>query len=81
MRVVVIQATAPGTPTTPPVETKPILEISYVSKAFGGLRAFNDVNCTVFKGQIKGVIGPNGADRRTGASGLFGRDALAILDF
>lgn len=38
-----------------PAQPQTILEVSNVSKAFGGLWALNDVNCTVLKDQIKGV--------------------------
>jgi len=41
------------------------LEISNVTKRFGGLLAVNDVSLTVDENQIVGLIGPNGAGKST----------------
>ena len=43
----------------------PILEISHVSKHFGGLAANSDVSFTVEEGMVMGLIGPNGAGKTT----------------
>jgi branched-chain amino acid transport system ATP-binding protein len=43
----------------------PFLEISDVSKLFGGLGALAHVSFTVNKGEILGLIGPNGAGKTT----------------
>lgn len=42
-----------------------ILELSRVSRAFGGLMAVGDVGFSVQKGEIFGLIGPNGAGKTT----------------
>lgn len=42
-----------------------ILELSDVSKRFGGLAAVQDVNLLIRKGEIISVIGPNGAGKTT----------------
>ena len=42
-----------------------MLEISGLSKTFGGLRAISDVSLTVEARQIAAVIGPNGAGKST----------------
>ncbi len=43
----------------------PILEISHVSKFFGGLAANSDVSFSMEPGMIMGLIGPNGAGKTT----------------
>jgi len=41
------------------------LEVSGVSKTFGGIKAVNDVSFSVAEGAIFGLIGPNGAGKTT----------------
>lgn len=43
----------------------PMLEVRGVHKAFGGLHAVNDVNLTVPRGSVTGLIGPNGSGKTT----------------
>jgi branched-chain amino acid transport system ATP-binding protein len=43
----------------------PLLELSQVTKSFGGIDALSDVSCAISPGQIVGVIGPNGAGKTT----------------
>ena len=43
----------------------PILEARHLMKAFGGLRATNDVSFTVDQGSVTALIGPNGAGKTT----------------
>ena len=38
-----------------------VLKVAGVSKRFGGLQALSDVGITIEKGQVYGLIGPNGA--------------------
>ena len=42
-----------------------LLEVSNVSKQFGGLAAVSEVNFHVDQGEIISVIGPNGAGKTT----------------
>jgi ABC-type branched-subunit amino acid transport system ATPase component len=43
----------------------PLLEVSKLTKAFGGLIALNNFNLDVEEGQLVGLIGPNGAGKTT----------------
>lgn len=42
-----------------------LLEVSGMTKEFGGLRAVDSLDLTIEKGQILGLIGPNGAGKST----------------
>lgn len=43
----------------------PVLQTSRLTRAFGGVKAVNDVSMQVLAGQVIGVIGPNGAGKST----------------
>jgi branched-chain amino acid transport system permease protein len=45
--------------------TTPLLEVSGLSKTFGGLKAVDGIDFDVSPGEILGVIGPNGAGKTT----------------
>lgn len=45
--------------------TEPVLETRGLSKAFGALKASDDVSITLRAGEIHAVIGPNGAGKST----------------
>lgn len=43
----------------------PLLEVSHLSKRFGGVQAVDSVGFKVEKGELLGVIGPNGSGKTT----------------
>jgi branched-chain amino acid transport system ATP-binding protein len=43
----------------------PLLQLTDLSKAFGGVRAVDLVNLDLMKGELMGVIGPNGSGKTT----------------
>ena len=60
----------------------PVLEISKLTKQFGGLRAVGNFDLTVRQGALDGLIGPNGAGKTTVfnmISGLYAPTAGDIL--
>ena len=65
----------------PPATQGAVLEVSGVSKSFGGIRAVRDASLQVRSGEIHALIGPNGAGKTTLfnlVSGLYAPDAGAI---
>jgi branched-chain amino acid transport system ATP-binding protein len=42
-----------------------ILQLTHVTKRFGGLTAVNDVSLEIYRGEIFALIGPNGAGKTT----------------
>ncbi len=51
----------------------PILKVTDLHKSFGGIVATDNVNLSVYQGQIHAVIGPNGAGKTTLISQLSGQ--------
>jgi ribose transport system ATP-binding protein len=45
--------------------TSPLLELKNVSKSFGGVSALRDVDFTLARGEIHGLVGENGAGKST----------------
>lgn len=62
--------------------SEPILEVIDLNKSFGGVRATDQVNLTVERGEIHALIGPNGAGKTTliaQLSGLLAPDRGRII--
>jgi branched-chain amino acid transport system permease protein len=62
--------------------TKPLLAITGLSKAFGGIRAVDRLDLTVMPGSVVAVIGPNGSGKTTFfnlVTGLTRPDAGRVL--
>ena len=45
--------------------SEPLLEVSGLSRSFGGIAATSDVSLKISRGEIHAVIGPNGAGKTT----------------
>jgi rhamnose transport system ATP-binding protein len=43
----------------------PVIQVQHVSKAFGGVRALQDVHFEVFAGEVHALLGENGAGKST----------------
>ncbi|HMM88958.1 ABC transporter ATP-binding protein [Bradyrhizobium sp.] len=59
----------------------PVLEVNGLRRAFGGLVAVNDLGFDVARGEIMGLLGPNGSGKTTALnlmSGVLRPDAGAI---
>ncbi len=53
-------------------ERKTMLEVNHLSISFGGLRAVDDLNLSIYEGELYGLIGPNGAGKTTAFNLLTG---------
>ena len=59
-----------------------MLEVKNLSKNFGGLKAVNDVSFSVERGEIVGIIGPNGSGKTTAfnlMTGFYKPDSGIVL--
>ena len=61
-----------GGPAAAPQDMPPAIELRGISKAFGPVQANKDINLTVARGSIHGIIGENGAGKSTLMSILYG---------
>ena len=56
----------------PAVTDQPAIELVGIDKKFGAVHANKDINLTVAKGSIHGIIGENGAGKSTLMSIIYG---------
>lgn len=49
-----------------------IIELKGVHKSFGGVHAINDLSFSIYKGEILGLIGPNGCGKSTSVNLMTG---------
>lgn len=47
------------------LNTKAIIEVDFISKSYGRLKAVDQLSFTAFRGEIFGLLGPNGAGKTT----------------
>ena len=60
------------------VRDAPVLQLANVRKAFGGLVAVDDVSFTLRRGEILGLIGPNGSGKTTALNLISGASRADI---
>jgi branched-chain amino acid transport system permease protein len=65
-------AAGPASPGTPGRVHHPILRVTGLSVAFGGVHALTDVSLEVGDGELVGLIGPNGAGKTTFVDAITG---------
>jgi len=52
--------------------SEPLLSVHNISKKFGGVLALSTVSLDVFRGDIVGIIGPNGSGKTTMVNAITG---------
>src|SRR6266496_6532219 len=65
-----------------PEKARPLVEMRKINKAFGAVRALNEVDLTLYPGEILGLVGDNSAGKSTLMkilTGAYQRDTGDIL--
>ena len=52
-------------PSRSPIRLETAIEVEHLQKRYGGRLALSDVSCSVAKGEIFGILGPDGAEKTT----------------
>jgi len=55
--------------------SRPVIEVSHLSKRYGAILAVDDLSFTVAAGQVTGFLGPNGSGKSTTMRMIVGLDA------
>lgn len=53
-----------------------MLEVKHISKTFGNVKALSDINLSIRKGEIYGLVGANGSGKSTLMNILFGNSVI-----
>ncbi|GAA1933820.1 ATP-binding cassette domain-containing protein [Brevibacterium antiquum] len=56
---------APASPRTPDDSSETVLELRGINKRFGAVQALTDINLTIGRGEVVGLVGDNGAGKST----------------
>ena len=73
---------APAQQRVPGREAEPVLELRGINKRFGAVQALTDINLSIARGEVVGLVGDNGAGKSTLVkviAGVHGADEGEIL--
>lgn len=73
---------APANSRVPETGAEPVLELRGINKRFGAVQALTDINLTIGRGEVVGLVGDNGAGKSTLVkviAGVHGADEGEII--
>ncbi|PCC50342.1 ATP-binding cassette domain-containing protein [Brevibacterium aurantiacum] len=73
---------APASTRVPETGAEPVLELRGINKRFGAVQALTDINLTIGRGEVVGLVGDNGAGKSTLVkviAGVHGADEGEII--